>query len=190
MPFPTKERAFQLRAQGNKCQTMIYTEAQGYHICGSTKDLELDHLYPESQLIVEGQLDPNHSPGIVRCQRHHTGFGIVYEHGVKQIAPAGSPEWSRHPDMGQALISYRNGDKDAFKNAAKKHVVAAERGLRITNDDVRFTESEVARVQEMNVRHVITTGERVPVVRNHGKFTLKHWSDIFFGTRSHKEDEG
>lgn len=189
MPFPPQERSFQIKVQGGKCQTLVYTEQRGFQICGRTERLELDHLYPESQLIVQGKIEPNTSPGILRCQMHHTGSGIIYDHGQPIIAPKGDPQWSRHPDMGRARELYRLGNKDAFKDAAQVHVLYAGMGLRITNDDCLSVQEEVVRVQEMNTRYVLATGEKKPEVKPHCKFIRKSWTDIFFGKRSYKEDE-
>jgi hypothetical protein len=152
MPFSESLRNWHIRAQ-QFCQTLIYGEEEGYKPCGSTQRLEVDHLTPESELIEHG-LDPNNTDAIVRCQKHHTGDGIIHDDsGELRLASYGEDGWSRHPDMGQARQDYRNGDTGAFKSAAKKHHEAVLRGERITNDDWGVTEHERERVRRIESKY-------------------------------------
>lgn len=192
MPFPSKERSFQIEAQGGICQTMVYKESTGWHPCGSTDHLEVDHLFPESGLIYSGELDPNTSPAIVRCKKHHTGQGMTRDEdnaGYGRLASYGEPEWSRHPDMYNALLQYREGDKDAFRKCAAQHRVEASHGIRITNDDLGVTLYERNRVRDMVQEFVTMTGEQAPHTKPHKAFVRKSWTDIYMGTRSYPQDE-
>lgn len=181
MPFPEKVRLFDLAAQGYRCQTLIYKNDQvGWTVCGSRKDLEDDHIYPESELLYLGTEDPSTTYGIIRCQQHHTGQGIAHDDdGTIYIAPYGSPEWSRHPDMGQALIDYRNGDKKAFLVCGRQHHIAAQQHIPITNDTWAIREKERLRVQELSTRYTQKTGIVRPEI-HHKKFVKKHWYDVYF----------
>ena len=183
MPFAEAIRNFLLETQNRKCQTMVYDEERGWHICAATDDLEVDHLTPESELKEQGR-DSNKTEGIVRCQPHHTGQGLRREEGGEtEIAGYGEPDWSRHPDMGQARADYRAGEKEAFQKAAKNHHDAARKGQRITNDDWSVTEAERKRVQEMSIR----SGEIYPQTKPKGG-KQKRWTDIFIGSRRYMED--
>jgi len=190
MPFIESMRNFIRNAQDNKCQTMIYTEAGGYQPCASTESLEVDHLTPESQLLAEGSEDPNHTEGIVRCQKHHTGRGQQLQDDgfTEELSNYGEPEWSRHPDMGEARANYGK-DQDSFRKAAAKHQEAVKRGERITNDDEGVTEYERERVQQMTHDYCIKNDIKPPDPKNHKRFEEHHWYDIFLGNRSHEEDE-
>ena len=189
MPFSEAKRGFDIAAQGGKCQTPIYNPETGYQICGTTTNLEDDHLTPESQLLFEGQEDPNKTEGIIRCQTHHTGRGMmVNDDGSEELAPYGHPNWSRHPDMGQARADYGN-DHDSFRKAAGKHQEAVRRGERMTNDDEGVTEAERERVNIMTHAYCVENEVTPPVPKEHKKFERKSWTDIFFGTRGHEEDE-
>src|SRR3990167_3914265 len=190
MSFVESVRSFFKASQDNQCQTMVYSEAGGYQLCGKTEELEVDHLTPESQLLFEGSEDPNHTEGMVRCQTHHTGRGQqIQEDGYTQEeAVYGEPDWSRHPDMGHARSVYHQ-DPESFRKAALKHQEMVKKGERITNDDEGVTEYERERVQQMSMDYCLENDVTPPDPKNHKRFEKHSWTDIFFGTRGHEEDK-
>ena len=179
--FPQRLAAWWHRVAEGKDQTMIYTEKRGWHPSGQ-RSQEVDHLTPESEMRQRG-LNPDNSTGIPRSKQHHTGDGLD-ESG--ELAPFGHPAWSRHPDIGEAYKAYRNGDKQAFRKAIKKHREAVERGEEFTNDDWGTRYEEDKRMTEKAARYVLHHPEDPKPVINHKKKPQgKHWYDgLFEGKRT------
>lgn len=142
MPFPEAVRKWALKISDNKCQTFVYSEKQGWHTCGRTTDLQVDHLDPENFVHTNGGDPNNDSIPYVRCKRHHIGQGIVVEGRESRIASWGEENWSRHADVGIARRRYHEGDKEAIGRALKRHHEKAQRGEKYWNSDDGVDEFE------------------------------------------------
>ena len=174
MPFPEKVRRYHSRVQGNQCQQEVYTERRGWRLCSRTEHLEDDHIEPEAQMLADG-LDPNNdSHGIIRCKTHHRGRGRR-EDG--SYASWGEPEFSRHPDMFEAGEKYHEGDKQAYARAGKLHEERAKRGIRYWNTSEETDQHEIERVEDMEWKHFLLTGETRPKVKPK-PVTKKKWYDL------------
>lgn len=95
-----------------------------------------------------------------------------------------------HPDMHQALIQYRGGDKDSFKKMAHTHVERAQRGLPISNYDAgarQYYTEKMERLIQIYVRE--HPEDPRPEVKPHQRYVKMHWTDIPLGIRVYKEDE-
>ena len=110
-----------------RCQARFLTENQGLVQCANFAQ-EVHHITPESWCIENG-VDPNAQVGLPLCRQHHRGLGDPV------IGDLMEPNGCFHPDMNQALIDYRNGNKDAFREAAHQHHLMAQSGERIVNGD-------------------------------------------------------
>lgn len=180
MPFPKPIRDWWMRVAEGKDQTMIYTEEKGWHQ-SSQKAEEVDHLTPESEMIYQGK-NPDTSVAVPRSKQHHVGKGRD-ENG--EIAPFGHPAWSRHPDIAEADEAYRKGDKEAFKEAIKRHREMVARGEVFTNDDAGMRRYEEEKMLEKATRYLAKhPNDPLPVVHHKEKalpihFTHNWWDGLF-----------
>jgi hypothetical protein len=170
MPFDERTRAWWLRVAGNDCQARFYTEEKGIQQC-QNQAKELHHIIPESELIIQG-LNPNETTGLPLCTQHHRG---------NSDSPMFSPDQSFHPDMGQALELYRQGDKDAFKRASQEHIIMAQNGERVCNGDWTTDEYYAQGMQGLANRYLQShPDDPKPEAKVHKKQTKpKRWFDIF-----------
>lgn len=168
--FNKRVRDWWMRVADYECQTQVYTERAGYTICGR-EAREVDHIIPESVLIEMG-VDPNTGFAMPRCVAHHRSRGIAS--GGRRLAEYGEPNWSKHPDMGDALAQYRLGDPDAFKKAVREHREATARGERFWNSDEGVDQFEIDWMKQMAYEYVMRTGDRRPRVKPHPAFR-KRW---------------
>ncbi len=183
MPFPEKMAHWIQRAGGNKCQVVFWDEKRDqWKQCGNESE-HSHHVIPESALLYEGK-DPNNSDGIGACKFHHVGPGNADDN-----TPF-TGDFSFHPDMGQALIEYRAGDKESFKKAAKKHIEAVKKGEHFWGGDEQTDGYYLDHARQMVYQYSMDHPEDPkPTTREHPKRTHKHWADIYFGKRSYPEDE-
>lgn len=183
MPFPEAIRRWSMDVADGKCQTLIYSEARGYHPCGSPA-MEVDHIEPEAWMLAHGH-DPNNESGAIpRCRTHHVGYGTVEEDGEIREASYGERQWSKHPDMGYALDALHLKGEIKITEAHQEHIIYAANGVRYWNSDdgvdgyERELMDRLARKKEMPR----------PAIRPHKLYVLKHWTDIFMGIREYPED--
>lgn len=180
MPFPERVRRYHERVQGNRCQQEVYSERRGWTTCGKT-DVEDDHIEPEAWMLQRGRDPNNESHGILRCRTHHRGRGRVNTVEPERVAYWGEENYSRHPDMGDAQEAYRRGDREAFVKAGKLHEARAKRGIRYWNGDEGTDRHEAERVEEMEWKHFLTTGETRPKVKPHKDIVKKKkWYEGLF----------
>ena len=155
---------------GNKCQTHIYNERQGWYTCGSIQFIETDHTIEESVALALG-LDPNNDVvGLPRCRNHHQGPGLVYENGIARLAHYGEPQWSKHPDMYQARMAYRAGDLEAFKKCGHEHHRRALAGEPVSNISPEVTQFEIEWMLHLEQVYSRATGLQRPSVKPHPRF--------------------
>jgi hypothetical protein len=171
--YPERMRKHWRAVGDNKCQTHIYDERRGWYICGSTRDIEVDHLVEESVQLENGQ-DPNNSVGIPRCHEHHCGTGLVRDRGELRYAAYGEREWSRHPDMGAALQAYRKGDKDAFKIAALRHHALAKEGKAVSNISAEVIQWETDYMLKLEQEYIEKTHNKRPQMKPHPRFKRRY----------------
>ena len=176
MPFPEKIRKYALAVTDGRCITPIYDEVQGWHLCGDPAT-DVDHLEPESVVLYEYGDPNNDSTPIPRCKKHHTGVGMAFDEDEIYLASFGEADWSRHPDMGAALEAYREGDKEAFMKAARKHIEKYKEGERFWNEDEGSERYE----KELFDRMAQEKGIDRPNVKPHkGVKHKKHWASELF----------
>ena len=162
MPFPSPIRNWFLRVSGNgkeeeaRCEVEIYTEQGGWKECGSKKKLQVHHIEPEAEVRERGG-DPDGVMGLVVCAWHHI-FG--------RSDVLGEQGGSFHPDMGQAAIDYRKGDKDAYKKAARLHREKAKRGERFVSGDYGTDQYYTDKAMSEGTEYVITHDDPRPVVKH------------------------
>lgn len=165
MPFPKKARNFWMRVAGDKCQTMVYDERHGWRTCDRPAE-EVDHIIPEKYQLEQGD-DPNNSVGMPRCKTHHVSDGRVWdeEDNEWRTASWGEWEWSKHPDVAEALEQYRAGNADAFQQLGIRHAKAAKEGEHYWNTDEATDAWETERMLELAQR----LGEKRPSVKPHAR---------------------
>lgn len=188
MAFNEKIRAWVHRATGGQSMNEYYSEKKGWTRSPQKSD-EVHHITPESDAIYRGQ-NPNAQVPMPLSREEHTGKGIIYDSQGPRLAGYGEPGHSMHPDMGYAREAYRGGDKEAFKKAVEKHIVAAQKGERINNTDPRLDGYLEERMSEMLWNYAVTHPEDpfpgTPKVSEKHK---RHWTDIPEGKRGYPEDE-
>lgn len=173
MPFAKEVRDWWMRVAYGECQARYITEEDGVVQCLSLAD-EVHHIIPASELLVEG-LNPNDAVGLPLCRDHHRG---------NSDEPMFDPNFSMHPDMGEALELYRQGNKNAFKEAALVHHEMAGKGERINNGDWATDEYYLQGMEFMAVQYLL---EHPDDPKPHSKSGLqrqmkpKHWYDVFGG---------
>lgn len=180
MPFPDRVRNYHTRVQSGRCQQEVYNEKRGWHICGETEHLEDDHIEPEAWMLANGRDPNNESHGLIRCRKHHRGKGRVNTIEPERYAHFGEEDYSRHPDMYTALEQYRSGNREAFAETSKRHHRLAERGIRYWNADESVDEHEIERVEDMEWRHFMETGEQRPKVKEKREKKVKKWYEGLF----------
>lgn len=126
MPFGKKEREFWMEAAGGKCQYEFFV---GDVLVSCSQDAaEVHHIMAASSRILAG-LDPNTTTGLPLCKQHHRGVG------TPTVGDVFEPDGCFHPDMNQALIDYRGGNQNSFRQAAANHVEIARNGNRVCAGD-------------------------------------------------------
>ena len=190
MPFPERRASWIKRAVGNKSMAHYISEEKGLFRSSATPD-QVHHIYPESLLLEEGQMDPNNSPAIPLGKEEHIGHGFVPNGGGRgRIAHAFEPGHSFHPDVAQAVYDYRDGNKKAFAELRVAHRDKAKRGEKLTNTDWATDEWYREKTSEIIFKYIREHPEDPPPkTKPHKNFKRKHWSDIFLGLRSYSEDE-
>jgi len=192
MPFPEKLAKWYIRASGGRSLDYTYSERRGFSRSNNQAQ-QVHHIEPESMLLEQGIIDPNTSPALPLHKEEHVGLGFTRDEdhcGMGRQAIIFEPGHSFHPDMGQALYQYRDGDKQAFKKAAHEHVVQAQNGVSITNSDCGADQwlSEQAQ-NEQWIYHLEHADDPKPDIKPNKKFVRKSWTDIYIGTRSYPKDE-
>jgi hypothetical protein len=177
MPFPEVIRKWAKRISDNKCQTFVYSEKKGYQICGSEKDLQVDHLDPEGFVLTNGGDPNNDSTPYVRCKNHHIGPGLTRDDGETRIASYGERNWSRHADVGIARLKRREGDKDAIERTLKAHEERRQRGVRYWNSDEGVDQFEKEHMDDL-IHKAALNGDTRPRTRQHKRTQRRgHWYD-------------
>lgn len=179
MAYPERIRNWWLRVAGNgdrenaRCQIEIYTEQNGFQECGSQKNLQVHHLIPGSLSSEEG-INPDETPAIVLCSYHHVGTQKNEDN-----LPF-TKDFTFHPDIGEAHTLYRQGNKNAFKEAGKAHAEAAKTGERFWGGDDGSDQHYIDKQVTKGVLYQNThPDDKKPTVKhqkpNHKP--KKHWSD-------------
>ena len=170
MPFPERLAHWYKRAADNRCQAVLYSEEYGFKRCKNPAE-QVHHIEPESW-VLEGNEEfnnPNKSHALALCKDHHSGDeGILFEGG------------SFHPDMGQALKDYRNGDKESFKKAAHNHHEMSKEGVVFWNNESdEYYKYQTEIIQQ---RYMADHPEDPkPEITDHkDQKPKKHWYDHFF----------
>ncbi len=160
------------RASHGRCQAIIYNEDKGFFQCAGGAE-NLHHIEPETYLLTNGQ-DPNQADGLYLCKFHHI-------EGTSDVPFEGN--FSFHPNFGEALQEYRDGNKNAFQEAADEASAAAIRGETYWNDAADAFYGERARY--IVQRHVIQNPlDMKPTVKAHKDFKPEHWTDFITGKRA------
>mgnify|MGYP001611535532 CR=1 FL=1 len=166
-----------------------YSEKLGVHRSPQPAE-QVHHIIPESQMIEEGH-DPDTAPAIVLSKREHVGKGRVRDSEGEREAVFMELGHSYHPDMGDALEAYRNGDEDAFKKAARKHIETIREGGKVVNTDDQTDEFLQTWVNAIETSYIIEHPEDPKPVIHHKKprGRAPSWWDIICGKRGYPEDE-
>ncbi len=184
MPFPKSIRDWWVRVWGGQSGAEYYEEGTGWVRSDEPAD-QVHHITPESELIERG-MNPDQTPAIPLSRSEHVGRG---EDTEGDFIGWGQRGHSMHPDMGEALDQYRQGDKDAFKKAARVHHKKAQRGEKVVNTDEQLDGWLTQQAQDRASQYVQDNPDDPKPEVHHRNQKRSHWSDIFFGTRSHEEDE-
>lgn len=170
MPFPKEIAQWWRRVTSDKCAMPVYTENNGFRLCGRPAE-QVHHIRPESVCLIDGD-NPNATTGIPLCKPHHVGVGggVEYEQN-----------FSIHPDMGQAAQDYWK-DKESFAKAAKKHVEQWEQGERFWGGEESFDNVLSGIMTNLAVAYLAHHPEDPkPEAKPHKKMRhKKHWTDEFF----------
>lgn len=166
MPFAESVRSWWLRVQNGQCQYRFY-DGDKIRKCGNPAK-EVHHLQSESYCLENG-INPNEVPGLALCEPHHRhGFGDLFE-----------GDGSFHPDMSQAALDYRAGNKQAFKQASKKHHEAAQSGVDLWEDKWREIEFYIQGLLGMANRYLQNHPEDPKPYKPHSKIMKPNkWYDI------------
>jgi hypothetical protein len=159
-----------MRVAGNDCQARFYTEENGIQRCQNPAQ-EVHHIIPESQLLYNGQ-NPNETVGLPVCKFHHRN---------PSDAPMFSPDSNFHPDMGNALDEYRQGNKNAFSEAAEEHRRKVQAGERFVNGDWTtdeyYTQGMLGLANRYLQQH---PDDPKPEARRHkNQMKPRKWYDVF-----------
>lgn len=174
MPYPEKLAKWIRRAGGDRCQVEFFTEDGTLKQCSNPAQ-HAHHVLPEAEQLEEG-LDPNHSVGLGACRFHHVG------NGNKDENTPFTGDFSFHPDAGEALNNYRDGDIDAFRKMGKEHMEAAKRGERFWGGDEGSDQYYHEKAEDAQTLYQYEhPDDPKPKVREHPKRQRKHWTDSFFG---------
>ena len=146
---------------------LIYDEAKGWRLSGKVAD-EVHHAIPGCLAEENGQL-ANEQVGIPVGRKTHRGRSTL-PYDVNE---------SFHPDMEEARIKYRLGDKKAYEKCRLRHVAEVRAGkyppCYVPEEALVLEEI----MREAAVRYTAETGNKKPQ-SSRPRPRRKHWSDGLF----------